>query len=50
VREVVAEPAQAAVPIDMDVTSAKIVELVALAPSGAARPPMIAWGNARFLR
>jgi len=49
-REVVAGPAQAAVPIDVDVTSAKIVELVALVPKGATRPPMIAWGNARFVQ
>jgi len=50
VKDVVAGPAQTAVPIEVDVSSAKIVELVALAPGGVARLPMIAWGSARFMR
>jgi len=50
VRDVVAGPTQAAVPIDVDVASVSIVELVALSPRGTARPPMITWGNARFIR
>uniref|UniRef100_UPI0035CB9A90 NPCBM/NEW2 domain-containing protein n=1 Tax=uncultured Sphingomonas sp. TaxID=158754 RepID=UPI0035CB9A90 len=50
VKEIVAAPTRAAGAIDVDVTSAKIVELVAVAPSGTARPPMIAWGDARLLR
>jgi alpha-galactosidase len=50
VKEMTASPIRAAAPIIVGVRSARIVELVALAPGGKARPPMIAWGDARFLR
>jgi alpha-galactosidase len=50
VKEVTGSPTRDAAPIDVDVASAGIVELVAVANSGKARPPMIAWGEARLVR
>jgi len=50
VGEVSASPKRAASPIDVDIASARIVELVAVTNAGKARPPMIAWGNARLMR
>jgi alpha-galactosidase len=49
VKEIAVSPSRAPAAIDLDVKSAKIIELVAVA-SGDARPPMVAWGNARLLR
>jgi alpha-galactosidase len=50
VKEIVGSAAQGAPPIDVDIASAKIVELVAITNAGNARPPMIAWGDARLVR
>jgi hypothetical protein len=50
VGEVSGSPTRAARPIDVDIASAKIVELVAVTSAGKARPPMIAWGDARLVR
>ena len=50
VGEVTGSPTRAAPPIDVDIASAKIVELVAMTNAGTTRPPMIVWGNARLMR
>lgn len=54
VNEVGVLPDVAPMPIEVAVSSARIVELVAVAQSGTAgrtaRPPMIAWGDARLLQ
>jgi hypothetical protein len=50
VGEVSGSTTRAAPPIDVDIASARIVELVAVTNVGKARPPMIAWGNARLMR
>jgi alpha-galactosidase len=50
VTEVTGSPTRDAAPIDVDIASAKIVELVAVTDAGKGRPPMIAWGNARLVR
>jgi hypothetical protein len=50
VKEIVGSAAQGAPPIDVDIASAKIVELVAITNARNARPPMIAWGDARLVR
>lgn len=50
VRELKISPAASPVPLEAAIPSAKIVELVAIAASGTAPPPMIVWGDARLLR
>lgn len=49
--ESVVSPASPGRPVDLDVAGAHIIELVAITSAKtAARPPMIAWREARFVR
>ena len=48
-RALVAEAAAGGA-IDADVRGARVVELVAVASPGSARPPMIAWSDAKLTR